>query len=90
MMEMDEKTKARYKAWKQRKILKLMVLGMLLLLVVVGGLFFGLRSCNHDEYPETILNINPDDSTEETEETEEPTEEYEPEPRLPEIRIQFA
>jgi len=85
-MEMDARTRARYEAWKRRKILKRTVTMGALSLILLVGLAFGLASCgrdsengeyeNGDSYTENTTDISYDDTTEEPEpeETEELTE----------------
>ena len=80
-MEMDARTRARYEAWKRRKIFKRIVMMGSFLLVLFVGLIFGLNSCGRDNEPddlltETTAGIVSDNSTEdiEPEETDELTE----------------
>ena len=86
---MDARTRARYEAWKRRRIFKRIGMMGALLLVLLVGLTFGLSSCSSnsgneefesgDSYTENAPDIISNDPTEATEPTE--TEELtEPEP----------
>jgi len=71
---MDENTKAKYKTWVRRRIIKRIVVPSVLLLVVVFGLIFGLRSWgNGDDDDEIVTEIyeETNDDSEYVEEDEE-------------------
>ena len=83
-MAMDAATRRRYEAWKRRKIFKQAIRLGVLLFVLFTGLILVLRSCggdngayeSSDSNTEDIIDINPDDSTDETnhEEADDSTE----------------
>ena len=72
MNKMDETTKARYEAWKKKKILKL-ILMLVVSLILVGLLIFGLRQLNFGNENEGGNGDLPTEASETRETTAPPT-----------------